>query len=160
MESNEKTSTYFLTVNGEKITVSHEVYQMIRKENNRIRDIERTEFRCSQENFSACHGDCLTCPWHARGRFWTDDDFNMEYSMAMAAAGSVEDEVLSSIAMEQIYAAADQVVRYGAAILRMRFEENCSHREISRRLGITHQVVDRKMNSLLRYFRENEKKFF
>jgi len=34
MESNEKTSTYFLTVNGEKITVSHEVYQMIRKENN------------------------------------------------------------------------------------------------------------------------------
>ena len=80
--------------------------------------------------------------------------------MAMAATGSVEDEVLSSIAMEQIYAAADQVVRYGAAILRMRFVENCSHREISKRLGITHQVVDRKMNSLLRYFRENEKNFF
>ena len=83
-----------------------------------------------------------------------------QYSIAMAAAGSVEDEVLSSIAMEQIYAVADQVVRYGGLILRMRFEENCSHREISRRLGITHQVVDRKMNSLLRYFRENANIFF
>ena len=32
MESNEKTSTYFLTVNGEKVMVSREVYQMIREE--------------------------------------------------------------------------------------------------------------------------------
>ena len=80
--------------------------------------------------------------------------------MAMAAAGSVEDEVLSSIAMEQIYAAADQVVRYGGLILRMRCEENCSHREISKRLGIAHQVIDRKMITLLDYFRKNAKIFF
>ena len=63
MESNEKPSTYFLTVNGEKITVSHEVYQMIRKENNRIRDIERTDFRCSQENFNGNGGS-----WQRRRR--------------------------------------------------------------------------------------------
>ena len=84
----------------------------------------------------------------------------VERTMAMAADCNVEEEVLSSITMERLYEAADQVVRYGAVILRMRFEENCSHREISNRLGIAHQVVDRKMNSLLRYFRENAKKFF
>ena len=38
MESNEKTSTYFLTVNGEKVMVSRGVYQMIREENNHKAD--------------------------------------------------------------------------------------------------------------------------
>lgn len=84
----------------------------------------------------------------------------MEYSMKMASDTDVEEEVLSSITMEQVYAAADQVVQHGAVILRMRFEENCSHREIGKRLGITHQVIDRKMIRLLKFFRENKKDFF
>ncbi len=160
MESNEKTRTNYLIINGTRITVSHEVYQMIRKENNHIRNTARTEYRCSQEKYSACQGDCLTCPWHTKGRFWTDQDFDMEYSMKMASDTDVEEEVLSSITMEQVYAAADQVVQHGAVILRMRFEENCSHREIGKRLGITHQVIDRKMIRLLKFFRENKKDFF
>ena len=160
MESNESTSTNFLIVNGKQIPVSHEVYRMICEENNHIRYVERTEFRCAQGNYWVCRGDCLKCPWHTKGRLWSDDEFDVERTMAMAADCNVEEEVLSSITMERLYEAADQVVRYGAVILRMRFEENCSHREISNRLGIAHQVVDRKMNSLLRYFRENAKKFF
>lgn len=84
----------------------------------------------------------------------------MEYSMAMASDTDVEAEVLSAITMEQIYEVADQVVQYGASILRMRCEENCSHREISKRLGISHQVIDRKMIILLDYFRKNAKIFF
>lgn len=160
MESREQNGANFLIVNGKKVTVSHEVYQMVCKENNHIRYVERTEYRCAQENYRACRGDCLMCPWHTKGRFWTDADFDMERSMAMAADCNVEEEVLSSITMERLYTAADQVVKYGAAILRMRFEENCSHREISKRLGIAHQVVDRKMIALLKYFRKNEKLFF
>lgn len=160
MESNKKNSSNYLTVNGEKVMVSHEVYQMIREENNHIRYLERSEFRCTQENYTACQGDCQKCCWHIKGRFWTDQDFDMEYSMAMASDTDVEAEVLSAITMEQIYEAADQVVQYGASILRMRCEENCSHREISKRLGIAHQVIDRKMITLLDYFRKNAKFFF
>lgn len=160
MGSNEKNTTNYLTVNGTRITVSHEVYQMIREENNHIRYIERAEYRCSQEKYSACQGDCLTCPWHTKGRFWTDQDFDMEYSQSMASDIDVEAKVLSSITMEQVYAAADRVVQYGAVILRMRLEENCSHREIGKRLGIAHQVIDRKMIRLLKFFRENIKVFF
>ena len=84
----------------------------------------------------------------------------MEYSQSMASDIDVEAKVLSSITMEQVYAAADRVVQYGAVILRMRLEENCSHREIGKRLGIAHQVIDRKMIRLLKFFRENIKVFF
>ena len=160
MEGREQNNSYYLTVNGKRITVSPDVYQMIRKENNHIRYIERTEFRCSQEKYSACRGDCQTCPWHTKGRFLRGTDFNMEHFMAMAADTDVEAEVLSSITMERVYAAADRLVTYGATILQMRFEENCSNREIGRRLGLAHQAVDQKMICMLKYFRKNKNFFF
>lgn len=160
MESRGQTGSNYLIVNGEKIMVSHEVYRMICEENNRIRYNARSEFRCAQENYSACRGDCLICPWHTKGRIWGDEEFDMERSMAMADSCDVEAEVLSAIAMEKVYAKADQLVRYGALILMLRCEENCSNREIARRIGLARQVVDCKMNAMLKFFRKNIKNYF
>ena len=102
MESNEKTSTYFLTVNGEKVMVSREVYQMIREENNHIRYNARIENRCAQENYRYCLGDCMTCPWHTEGSFKSDEDIGTERLIKMAADVDVEAEAISSITMERV----------------------------------------------------------
>lgn len=160
MESNKNTSSYYLTVNGEKVMVSREVYQMIREENNHIRYNARIENRCAQENYRYCLGDCMTCSWHTEGSFKSDEDIGTERLIKMAADVDVEAEAISSITMERVYAAADQLVQDGALIFRMRFEENCSNREIGKRLGLAHQVIDRKMLVLLDYFRKRQKLFF
>ena len=160
MESREQTSTNYLIVNGEKITVSLEVYQMICEENNHIRYNARNELRCAQENYNACNGDCMVCPWHTKGRIWSDEEFDMEHSLIMADDCDVETQVLSAITMESVYAKADELVHYGALILRLRCEENCSNREIAKRIGLARQVVDCKMNVMLKFFRKNINNFF
>ena len=72
----------------------------------------------------------------------------------------VETQVLSAITMESVYAKADELVHYGALILRLRCEENCSNREIAKRIGLARQVVDCKMNVMLKFFRKNINIFF
>ena len=102
----------------------------------------------------------MTCPWHTEGSFKSDEDIGTERLIKMAADVDVEAEAISSITMERVYVAADQLVQDGALIFRMRFEENCSNREIGKRLGLAHQVIDRKMLVLLDYFRKRQKLFF
>ena len=160
MESREKTNINYLIINGEKITVSSEVFQMVCEENSHIRYKARIENRCAQKDYRACRGDCMTCPWHTEGNFRSDEDLGMERLMKMAADVDVEAEAISSITMERVYEAADRLVQDGALIFRMRFEENCSNREIGKRLGLSHQVIDRKMIVLLDYFRKRQKIFF
>ena len=160
VESREKTGANYLIVNGKRITVSHEVYQTICEENNRIRYIARRESRCAQENYSVCRGDCFTCPWHTKGTVRSDTEFDVEYSMTMADRCDVEKEVLSAVAMDKVYAKADELVHYGARILRLRCQENCSNREIARQIGQTRQVIDAKMKVMFKYFRNNMENFF
>ncbi|MBQ9210189.1 MAG: hypothetical protein IJ153_00670 [Clostridia bacterium] len=159
-KSNKDSSSNYLMINGERITVSHEVYQMIRKENNHIRYSARSEYRCAQKSFSACQGDCQNCRYRTNGRFWTEDEFNAERILSMAAECNVEAEVLSAITMERVYAAAEQRVQYGGRMLRMRFEDNLSNREIAEILGVSHTIINRRMAYLISYFKASSKLFF
>ena len=160
MENGEKNGFWYLYVNGEKVTVSHEVYRMIRQENRRIRYQAQMEFRCAQENYAHCWGDCQACPWHTNGRLepfslMVEDRANM-----LASSQDVESEVLSHLTVEKVYASANTIVPQGGQILRLRFEENLSNREIAALLGIGHSTVDYRLRKLIRYFRDHLKLFF
>ncbi len=160
MESRENKSIWYLKVNGEKVAVSHEVYRTIRQENNSVHYQARTEFRCVQENYAQCWGDCQNCRWHTNGRMETISLMVEDRAITLVSSQDVESEVLSRLTMEKVYAVADTVVPQGGQILRLRFEENLSNREIADRLGICHGTVDYRLKKLIQYFRENAKKYF
>ena len=160
MENGEKNGSWYLYVNGEKVTVSHEVYRMIRQENNSVHYQARTEFRCAQENYAHCWGDCQSCPWYTNGRMESFSLMLEDRANELVSSQDVESEVLSRLTMEKVYAVAGTVVPQGGLILRLRFEEELSNREIADKLGICHGTIDYRLKKLIRYFRENAKKYF
>ena len=160
MENGEKNGFWYLYVNGEKVTVPHEVYRMIRQENRKIRYQVQMEFRCAQENYAHCWGDCQSCPWYTNGRMETFSLMLEDRANELVSSQDVESEVLSRLTMEKVYAVADTVVPQGGLILRLRFEEELSNREIADKLGICHGTVDYRLKKLILYFRKNAKKYF
>lgn len=129
MESRGQIDSRYLSVNGQKIAVSHEVYQMMRQENNRIRYRARCEQSCAQMRFSACRGDCQSCPWHVEGRMVSISQVDARLSSSMVADYNVEDEVVRNVTMQQVYTQADQLACDGGLILRLRFEKCYSNRD-------------------------------
>ena len=59
----------------------------------------------------------------------------------LASSQDVESEVLSHLTVEKVYASANTIVPQGGQILRLRFEENLSNREIAALLGIGHTGI-------------------
>lgn len=159
MESRGQIDSRYLSANGQKIAVSHEVYQMMRQENNRIRYRARREQSCVQMKFSACRGDCQSCPWHVEGRVVSFGEVDVGRSSAMVSDCNVEDEVIRDVTMQQVYAHADHLARDGGLIMRLRFEKSYSSREIAEYLGVSHTAVNKRMNIILAYFRQNKALF-
>ena len=160
MESREQSKTWYWTVNRQHVEVSQEVYRMIRQDNTRIRNKARTEHRCAQQNYTFCHGDCLNCYWHTEGRFTPIETMQEEYSQWMEAGTVMEEEVLSKMTMENVYDAAEKIIQDGGKILRLRFEEGLTQREIARLLGVPHGTVGYRLKVLLNHLRENANIFF
>ena len=156
MEGRGHNDSRYLSINGQKIAVSHEVYQMMRQENNRIRYRARCEQSCVQMKFSACRGDCQSCPWHVEGRVVSISKVDAKLSSSMAANYNVEDEVVRNVTMQQVYAQADQLACDGGLILQLRFEKCYSNREIAECLGVSHTAVNKRMNAMLAHFRKNK----
>lgn len=61
------------------------------------------------------------------------------------------------VAIQQIYEPADQMTHDGGLILRPRFEEDCSNREIAERSGASHKAVNILMSIMLAHFHKNKR---
>ena len=160
MENGEKNGSWYLYVNGERVTVSHEVYRMIRQENRKIRYQAQMEFRCAQENYAHCWGDCQSCPWYTNGRMETFTMMMEDREKTLASSQDVESEILSRLTMEKVYADADKIVCDGALILRLKCEEGLSNREIAEALGLSHTVINKRMKVLIHRLRARAKNYF
>lgn len=160
MESRGQEKTWFVNLRGNHVAVSYEVYQLFRQENNRIRKQARAEFRCSQENYAFCHGDCQDCPWHTEGLLMSISEVGPDGNLSLASDQNVEEEVLSRLTMEEVYADADRIVSDGACLLRLRCEEGLSNREIADALGMSHTLVNKRMRILINRLRARAKKYF
>ena len=156
MEGRGHNDSRYLSINGQKIAVSQEVYQMMRKENNRTRYRARCEQSCAQMRFSVCRGECQSCRWHVEGRVVSISKADVNLSSSMAANYNVEDEVVRNVTMQQVYAQADQLVCDGGLILQLRFEKCYSNREIAEYLGVSHTAINNRMNAMLAHFRMNK----
>ena len=126
MESREENTSWYLTVNGNRVEVTEEVYRAYRFENNRVHKLAWHERRCAQPNFAHCNGDCLSCSWHTSGTVRSIDATVSDYQAELASNECVEDTVIADLTMGCIYRQADSLVKDGALILQMHFGERMS----------------------------------
>ena len=160
MESREENTSWYLTVNGSRVEVTEEVYRAYRFENNRVHKLAWHERRCAQPNFAHCNGDCLSCSWHTSGTLRSIDATVSDYQAELASNECVEDTVLSDLTMRCIYEQAASLVRDGALIFQMHFEEGMSIREIAKHLRVSHTAINKRIGILLEYFKTNYERFF
>lgn len=160
MESREKAVSYFLVVNGEKVEVSEKVYKAHRAEIDIVRYRARFEKCCAQPNRLYCSGDCLKCRWHISGCLESYEGAYLEHNLSLPTNDNVETEVLSKLTMQKVYQKADELVKDGAVILQMRFEQQLSAREIAKKLGVSHFTINSRIKLMLTFLRKHYKKFF
>ena len=160
MESRVENKSWYLTVNGNKVEVTEEVYRAYRYENNRVHKKTRVESRCAQPDFSRCSGDCLSCPWHTAGILTSLEPCKANDFTELTTDEHMEDSVLNDLNIKRIYEQADCLVKDGAMILQRRFDEELSVREIAKQLGVSHTAINKRMRILFKYFKTNYEKFF
>ncbi len=160
MESREENTSWYLTVNGNRVEVTEEVYRAYRFENNRVHKLAWHERRCAQPNFAHCNGDCLSCSWHTSGTLRSIDATVSDYQAELASNECVEDTVIADLTMGCIYRQADSLVKDGALIFQMHFGERMSIREIAKQLRVSHTAINKRIGILLEYFKTNYENFF
>lgn len=159
MESGEQKKSWYQIVNGEKVEVSQAVYEMIRSENNQIRNRALSEKRCAQASYRHCGGDCWNCIWQTNGRFESFEDSYAERNLSCASGDDVEATAMMRITLESIFKKADEVVSDGTAILHMYFEEGRTYREIACELGVSFVAISKRIDKLTAYFQKHKNLF-
>lgn len=160
MESNKESTSWYLFDEGQKVEVSETVYKAYQSQIDKTRNRARCENRCVQPDRNRCNGDCLVCPWHVSGIIESYEGAYLERGLSLPTEDDIESVVLSKITMLSVYMKADDVVKNGATILKMRFEQNMSSRQIAEALGLSHRTIDKRIRAMLAYFRKHHKKFF
>ena len=102
----------------------------------------------------------FSCSWHTSGTLRSIDATVSDYQAELASNECVEDTVLSDLTMRCIYEQAASLVRDGALIFQMHFEEGMSIREIAKHLRVSHTAINKRIGILLEYFKTNYEKFF
>lgn len=160
--SNEQIPSNYVTINGEKVTLTDEQkrawYSMVNKTRRYARDFNT----CDQPDFRKCCGDCSICAFQRTGAFIYADDHEKyvdgfaEGPLAPAdSAPTPEEEAVRKDKWAWLYREADGVADRGRDILFLSMEEGLSAHQISQRTGIAKSTVVDRLNRLLDFIRNH-----
>ncbi len=159
MEGNEANKSYFWTVRGQRVEITKAVYQGIVSENERVRRLARNEHRFALPNHHYCPGDCSVCRFQVPGIYDELSETDCEEMPSVEADDCVEEVIIRKLMLESVFEHADQLVQDGAKILRLRFMNGMTSRQIGEQLGVSHTVVNRRLTRLIAYFQANRNLF-
>lgn len=153
---------WHITINGESVEVTNEVYHVMMTDTDRYRRLARNEHRCAQVNYQRCSGDCYRCPWHRQGIYIPIDQYSDKASLSLGLADYADPEsiVIQNDSWSYVCEIANQITVNGALLLTLRFDEGKTTSEIAEIMMVSRQAVEKRLHRLLEYFRANEKEFF
>ena len=160
MESTRKER--YLKVQGTKVTVTEEMFQVVFRQINRTRYVSRLEDRCDQPDYRKCMGDCGLCPYQKFGklRLWFDFDSDAAECAEAVNQDSAEEILLRKEMWMQVYRFADAAVENGSKILRMRIEEELTMKQIAQALDLTVSHVEYKLRRIYTVLKKHPDIFF
>ena len=152
----------YLKVNGTKVPVSEEVFRAVSRQINRTRYVAMLEDRCGQPNYRWCKGDCGTCRFQHEGniRLWKDFQSDEAMFPEVAAQESAENLLLRKEMWSRAYHCADDTVKYGSRVLRMRIEENLTMKQIANKLGLQIPHIEYKLRRIYAALKKHPDIFF
>jgi len=170
MNSNEEGKKYFLTVKGEKVEVSEEVYRAYIRPMRREQRQKREEWKCrllskNGKHFVRCDKRCSECAYYlsggnAKGNTLSLDSFaddgveivdeNMDIEQNYIERETRKEEY------EVLHKAIAELTPRQQEIVRMLYFEGKTQEEVAKRFSVTQQAVFNAITKILRRL----KKFF
>ena len=162
---------YYVTIKGEKVEVTEEVYRAyvrpIRAEQRRKRREWKCRVRGPKGNLIRCPHDCKTCEYALAGKNATGNMLSLD---GIKASGiEIEDRDFNieemfiereerELTKKRLYVAISKLNERQQQIVKMVYFENLSQEEVSRRLGVNKQAISNAMQRIYASIKKNLEK--
>ena len=152
METKEQ-KKFYVTVNGQKVEVSEEVYRAYVRPVRAQQRAERRNWRCKVKgqrlSLVRCKKDCSSCPYALQGNNATGNLLSWEALVESGYDAPAEDNMEESIALEEEYSekitalrtAIGQLNERQRLIVKAVYFDGRSQASIAEELGITQATV-------------------
>lgn len=163
MENQTKQQRYVI-VEGQRVYLTAEQQKVWDQSIRKIHYEALRDHTCTQPDYHKCFGDCSQCAWQARGNRVELDAQDEEGNGTISASFNREVDPETAFCLKEtiahIFALASEIDPMGEEILRLRFEENQTIREIADILKLSKSDVARRLSTLLSALRKNRENFF
>lgn len=161
MSNNEKAAKeYYIDVNGEKILVTEEVYRAYYRPVWVEHKREERRRKCRLPNGTRCNKKCSECTMMKNGSDLSldslDEDIGFEPQSDYDVASTFEKREL----LQRLHTVLDELEDIDREILKLRYYESKSEREIATIVGFkSHKSVSKRLNKALTFLRDKLKDF-
>lgn len=162
---------YYVTIKGEKVEVTEEVYRAyvrpIRAEQRRKRREWKCRIRGPKGNLIRCPHDCKTCEYALAGKNATGNMLSLD---GIKAAGiEIEDRDLNieemfiereerALMKNRLHMAISMLNDRQQQMVKMVYFENLTQEEVARRLGVNKQAISNAMQRIYASIKKNLEK--
>lgn len=156
--------TRHVFINGQRITVSEDLWKLYQKEINDSRNRARAEHSCACANYHECRGDCAMCSHHVQGVILSTDDerygagFSTGVNSPVRLVPSAEEEFIARDSLARVMRDAARIVKDGDEILR-RKAMGYTERQIASDLDMDNSTVHKRLVKILAYLNENRSSY-
>ena len=162
---------YYVTIKGEKVEVTEEVYRAyvrpIRAEQRRKRREWKCRIRGPKGNLIRCPHDCKTCEYALAGKNATGNMLSLD---GIKSAGiEIEDRDLNieemfiereerALMQNRLHMAISMLNDRQQQMVKMVYFENLSQEEVAKRMGVNKQAISNAMQRIYASIKKNLKK--
>lgn len=155
------TKQFYLTVKGQKITVSEEVYRVyvrpVRAEQRQLRRKSKCLVRGKKGHLVRCRKDCSGCPYRNNSNYKSGNDLSLEWLVEdgyeMAEPIGLDDRIIeeeeSFEELVKLYTAISKLSKRHKMIIQFYFYEGKSQGEIAEILGVSQPAVSMLIERIL-----------
>lgn len=155
------TKQFYLTVKGQKITVSEEVYRVyvrpVRAEQRQLRRKSKCLVRGKKGHLVRCRKDCSGCPYRNNPNYKSGNDLSLEWLVEdgyeMAEPIGLDDRIIekeeSFEELVKLYTAISKLSKRHKMIIQLYYYEGKTQQEIADILGIKQHSVSELIERIL-----------
>lgn len=152
MNNQKETKQYYITIDGQEIPVSEEVYRAYKRPAWAEHKREERGKRCIIAGVR-CKKDCSQCPHRQTGSALSLDDFSEDGFTPADLSADVEEIVASRILLEDLFNALEELDPEGRLLCQL-VSEGQTERSIAEHFGISQVAVGKRKKKLFAHLRE------
>lgn len=160
------TKQFYLTIKGQKITVSEEVYRAcvrpVRAEQRQLRRKSKCLVLSEKGHLVRCTKDCNGCPHRMNSNYKSANDLSLEWFLddgyEMPEPIGLEERVIEKDdrfeELVKLYTAISKLSKRNRMLIQLYYFEGKTHKEIAEAFGVTRQAIQKQIAKILEFMKK------